>query len=80
MGEQYICSDPGHLPGLFRARHCYSLKLAEHNSSEGTVFLVTADSFFPLQMGENKFASKMESKFKTSKMADKYLLFSEAFD
>ena len=64
MGEQYIFSDPGHLPSLFRARRCYSSELAEHNRSEGTVFLVIADFFF-LQMGENKFASKVESKFKT---------------
>ena len=79
MGKQYICSYPGHLPGLFRARHCYSSELAEHNSSEGTIFLVIADFFF-LQMGEHKFASKVESKFKTSKMADIYFLFSEAFE
>ena len=79
MSEQHICSDTGHLPSLFRVRHCCYLKLAEHNSSESTVFLVIAE-FFPPQMGENKCASKMESKFKTSKMADKYLLFSEASD
>ena len=46
MGEQYIFSDPGHLPSLFRARRCYSSELAEHNRSEGTVFLVMADFFF----------------------------------
>ena len=32
--------------GLFRAKHCYSSKLTEHQSSEGRGFLMIVDFFF----------------------------------
>ena len=53
---------------LFRAKHCYSSKLAEHQSGEGRGFLMIVD-FFPSSvkyMG-GKVCFKVETRFKTSK-------------
>ena len=54
---------------LFRTKHCYSSKLAGHHSSEGIGVLMIVDFFFPsvFEGGRGKFASKLETRFKTSK-------------
>ena len=67
---------------LFRAKHCYSSKLAGHHSSEGIGFLMIVDFFFP-SVFEGGGASLLPSWRQGSRhprVAGSYFPFNEAFN
>ena len=68
---------------LSRAKHCYSSKLAEHQSGEGRGFLMIVDFFFPLLLyiwGGKSLLPRWRQDSRHPRVAGSYFPFSEAFN